>query len=202
MQKLKVIILAGGNSNRFGSPKPFLLFNRHTTFLEKIVNEYLEFGCIDIVLVINQNLSEIFCNTFSESFRSKIKVIYNSNSELGRFYSLKLGVSSDDSLDYSAEYYFIQNIDNPFTDSLTLQKLYDNRKDNAYVTPVFLNRGGHPILIPGIIIELIKKEKNINLNIKDFLSQFNKITVEIDSDKLLVNINTPDDYKKYFNQLA
>jgi len=198
MEKISVIILAGGSSSRFGVPKPFLLYDRNLTFLEKIVNVYRGFNCRDIILVLNQNHSEKYTSYFSEYFRSEIKVIYNSKTELGRFYSLKLGASSVS----DPEYCFIQNIDNPFTDSITLQNLYNSRKIDSYISPVYLNRGGHPVLISGIIIDMIKKEKNINLNIKDFLNRFNKITVDVENAKILANINTPGDYNDYFNKTA
>jgi CTP:molybdopterin cytidylyltransferase MocA len=196
MEKLSVIILAGGNSNRFGVPKPFLSFDKNFSFLEKIVNEYLKFECEEIIIVINQIYSEIFSNNFSELLKSKINVIYNNKTELGRFYSLKIGAASVSDSDYC----FIQNIDNPFTDQVTLQRLYDNRKGNAYISPVHLNRGGHPVLLPGLIIDMIKKETDINLNTKDFLSRFNKITVEVENDKILANINTPYDYEMFFKK--
>ncbi len=198
MEKLSVIILAGGNSSRFGKPKPFLLFDKCSSFLEKIVRVYLEFGCHNIIIVMNQNHSEILCRTFSELFRTLTKVVYNSKPELGRFYSLKLGADSV----LNSDYCFIQNIDNPFTDIDTLQKLYDNRKKDAYVSPVHLNIGGHPILMPCMIIDEIRKETNIDLNTKEFLNQFKKLIVNIDNDKILANINTPEDYEIYFNQFA
>ena len=52
----------------------FLSFDKNFSFLEKIVNEYLAFECEEIILVMNQNYSEIFNNNFSELFKSKIKV--------------------------------------------------------------------------------------------------------------------------------
>lgn len=198
MENLDVIILSGGNSSRFGAPKPFLAFDKNFSFLEKLVSVYQKFGCKKITLVLNQDHSEIFNNTFSGLFRSKIKVIYNSNTALGKFYSLKLGADSIS----NSSYCFIQNIDNPFTDNATLQKLYDNKREDSYISPVYLNRGGHPILLSRIIINMFKKETNINLNIKDFLERFNKITVDVDSDKILANINTLEDYEFYFNQHA
>lgn len=194
MQIVNAIILAGGNSNRFGSPKPFLLFDSKTTFLEKLVNVYLEFGCKKIILVINEEHIDTFYKTFPDSFTSKLIIILNSNTGYGRFYSLKKGVRSD----HNSDFCFIQNIDNPFTDTHTLKKLYDNRKENAFVTPVHLNRGGHPILLSGMILDIINKETNIDINFKDFLAQFDKITVDIENDKILANINTPADYEKFF----
>ena len=194
MGKTGVIILAGGNSSRFGTPKPFLPFDKTSTFLEKIVYVYKDFGCHDIILVLNQKYSEIFNNTFPENFRTELKIVYNSNPGLGRFYSLKLGADSV----RDTEFCFIQNIDNPFTDEYILKKLFENRNENSFVSPLYKNKGGHPVLIPGQIIEKIRDETDISLNTKDFLNRFNKIGVEVENDKILANINSPEDYKEYF----
>jgi molybdenum cofactor cytidylyltransferase len=195
---MNVVILSGGNSSRFGVPKPFLPFDPNITFLEKIVNVYLDFGCSNIVLVLNQKYSDQFSITFTDQFKSQLRIIYNDKSELGRFYSLKLGINAVTKSDFC----FIQNIDNPFTDIKIIEKLYNNRKEDAYIAPVYKKSGGHPILIPSMIFNLIKKETDISLNTKDFLNRFKKISVEIDNDKILANINTPEDYEIYFNQLA
>ena len=196
MVKTDVIILAGGISNRFGMPKPFLSFDSNSSFLEKIVSVYQEFGCCDVVLVMNQKHSPLFCSTIPELFRSKIKIIYNSRTELGRFYSIKLGVDSLTDSDYC----FIQNIDNPFTDTNILKLLFESREENSYVSPAHLNKGGHPILLPRMIISKIREEKNIERNTKEFLNQFNKINVGVKNDKVLANINTPEDYEIYFKK--
>ena len=198
MVNTDVIILAAGNSSRFGIPKLFLKMRNGLTFIETLVNIYLEFGCKDIILILNQNHSEDFTNTFPETFGSKIKIICNDKTELGRFYSLKLGAGAVSDCDYC----FIQNIDNPFTDTATLQKLYNSRKPDSYINPVYSDKGGHPVLIHRKILDCIRTETNISLNTKEFLNKFNKINVRTENDKILANINTPDDYKFYFEQSA
>ena len=194
MSKIYTIILAGGRSTRFGSPKPFLKFDGKLTFLEKLVDVYNEFGCENIVTVLNQSYYELFVRLYPESFRSKMNLVYNSKSELGRFYSLTLGSS----LVSDADYCFIQNIDNPFTDLVTLRKLYNSRRDDSYISPVNQNKGGHPILIPKLIIDKINKETDKDLNTKVFLNQFSKITVEVLNEKIFANINSHEDYADYF----
>jgi CTP:molybdopterin cytidylyltransferase MocA len=194
MESSGVIILAGGNSSRFGKPKPFLKLDSGLTFTEHLIVTYQQFGCKEIILVLNSNLSEVFENSFPETVKGKIKIVYNSKPDLGRFYSLKLGADAVSDSDY----FFIQNIDNPFTDLVILQKLYSNRKPYAFVSPFYTDRGGHPVLVPGIIIDMIRKEANIDLSLKEFLTQFKKIPVSIENDKILVNINTPDNYFEMF----
>lgn len=190
MDKKVAIILSGGNSTRFGKAKPFLKLDNGSTFIEYLVSTYKQFGCDEIILVLNNGLREEFAHTLPEAFRSEIRIVYNSNADLGRFYSLKLGANTVSNCDYC----FIQNIDNPFTDLETLQKLYAKRTPHAFISPVYEVKGGHPVLVPRMIIDMIRKETNITFNIKDFLNQFKKIAVNIENDKILANINTPDDY--------
>jgi CTP:molybdopterin cytidylyltransferase MocA len=76
--------------------------------------------------------------------------------------------------------------------------MYDSRKVDSYVSPYFGNKGGHPILIPKIIIEKIIHEPDLEINTKEFLSKFKKVCVEVSNDKVLANINTPLEYSQYF----
>ena len=50
------IILAGGKSTRMGFPKPWLKHNDNSSFVEKLVNTYSDWGCNRIVVVINDKL--------------------------------------------------------------------------------------------------------------------------------------------------
>jgi len=194
MDKPGVIILAGGYSSRFGIPKPFLKFSAAITFLEKLVYEYEKFSCDNIVLVLNSSLLNYYTESYSKEFRNKIKLVTNSKPELGRFYSIKLGIEKIEDADHC----FIQNIDNPFTDIETLALIYNCRKEDSYVSPYFGDKGGHPVLISKKIIESIKQETNLEINTKDFLCRFNKIKIEVPNNKILANINTSVEYSQFF----
>jgi len=194
MEKSAVIILAGGDSSRFGKPKPFLEFSKGMTFLEKLVIEYEKFSCDRIELVLNGRLMNSYFELYPNNFRDKLTVITNNSPEYGRFYSIKLAAEKLEDTDYC----FIQNIDNPFTNFETLSIMYNNRSADSYTVPCFGNKGGHPVLIPKMIIENIKQEPNIRINTKDFLRKFKKISVAVTNDKILVNINTPLDFSQYF----
>jgi CTP:molybdopterin cytidylyltransferase MocA len=190
-----VVILAGGKSERMNFPKPFLSYDAKRTFIEKIVDEYNRFGCREIIIVLNEDLNCSQWHEFLSILSKDTIIVYNKNSNLGRFYSLQLGIKALENNDYC----FIQNIDSPFIDSDLLKKLYDSKTNYGYVVPEYKDKGGHPILIGREVINSIKEEKNISFNLKEKLRQFNKKTIDSGSDKVLVNINTLEEYKILFN---
>ena len=56
--QFSAIILAGGNSTRMKFPKPWLKIDT-TTFLEKIIKTYQNFGIQKIILIINQKFLDV-----------------------------------------------------------------------------------------------------------------------------------------------
>lgn len=190
--KLPVIILAGGNSDRMNIPKLFLPFNSKITFIEKIVKGYIDFNCEEIIMVLKKNLLDSpIIKKLAKSY--DIKLILNEHQELGKFYSLSLGIS----ILRNQNYCFIQNVDNPFISVSLLKKMYSKRNIDSYVIPVFKEKAGHPVLIGKTIIERLKKEKNLNANLRDILHEYNRISFTVIDSKILANINSVEDYKKY-----
>jgi CTP:molybdopterin cytidylyltransferase MocA len=202
--KPAVVILAAGKSIRMGKPKPFLLFDQKSTFLEKVINVYKDFGIDKIILVVNDEVNQELMQKYPEVIKMCIMVI-NLNLDLGRFYSIKLG------LDYvhKNEPVFIQDVDNPFISIEILEKLLFQARTPAlpsgrpetdweYFVPQYQGKGGHPVLLADKVIKGIKECQFNDLNFKEFLKLFRKGIVKVDDSSILVNINTPDDYKKYF----
>lgn len=193
MGKFAAIILAGGASNRMKSHKAFLKFNDHLTFVEKIVKTYQDVGMEQIILVISPSSlhtdSEIILNSFSE----EITIIYNYYPERGRMYSLILGLSQLTANDSC----FIQNIDNPFVESRLLLKMQPVLKEASFVSPTFNGKGGHPVLLSPSICKFIVNMQDEAGTLKDILSKFKRISIPY-NESVLVNINTPMDYKNYF----
>lgn len=192
-KKLPVVILAGGNSDRMNIPKVFLPFNIKKSFIEKIVKEYFEFNCNEIIIVLNKNFSDNpIIKILVKSY--DIKLILNEHQELGKFYSLSLGIS----ILRNQSFCFIQNVDNPFISVSILTKMYNRKNLHSYVTPVYKGKAGHPVLIGKTIIERLKAEKNLDANLRDILHEYNRVTISGINSKILANINSVEDYKKYF----
>ncbi len=189
-----VIILAGGKSERMVFPKPYLLFEGQT-FLNKIVEEYYSAGITSIYVVLNDNFCKGEWEKYIFQVKSHAEIIKNPNPELGRFHSLKLGIEK--MLDF--EYCFIQNIDNPFVNKALINSLMDNVNPEGYTSPVFMGKFGHPVIISKNIIQHLNNLPDGDVNLKNILSGFPRLGVQVNNDNILININTAEDYERCIN---
>lgn len=192
-ENVSVIILSAGFSSRMKQAKFSLIYDKQKIFLEKIIDEYLNFGCKEIVVVMNKEGIKLK-EKLQLIFPKNVKFIQNNHPEYERFYSLQLGIKSSG----NCENIFIQSIDNPFVTQNLLSLLIQNKNDADYIIPSYNNKGGHPILISKKIINSIKKEDNYNIILKDFLRNFTKFHVKTNDEKILLNINTMDIYNDLF----
>lgn len=190
-KKCSAIILAAGLSQRMGYPKPFLLFDKikKVTFIEQIFNVFENFGCPEIVIVHNSSNIET-----GKKLTPQAIIAENTNPEEGRFNSIKLALNKIKNTDFV----FLHNIDNPFVKKVLLEKLWQNRSENGYISPKYNQKGGHPILLSKKIITEIQSKTTKNLNLKQFLQPFDRQIVLINDKSILININTIEEYQKYF----
>jgi CTP:molybdopterin cytidylyltransferase MocA len=185
-----VVILAAGISERMKTLKALLPFDEHNTFIGKIISTYHNWGCIEIVVVTNEKSVELFKRSVPEI--RNVGLVINDHLEFERFYSVKLGLGAI----HTSEYCFIQNIDNPFIDSQILDLIYEKRSNVKYVSPVFKNKGGHPVLLNrGNMIRICNWSEN-STNFKNVLNTMECVNVEMPDDRVLININSPEEYNK------
>ncbi len=192
-EQLPVIILAAGLSGRMGFPKPFLKCDEKSTFLEKIIAEYLSFGSREIIVVIND---EGYCRVKNEmpQIEQFAKIVVNRKPEKGRFRSVKLGLTAI----VKIQPCFIQNIDNPFVNISLLAGMSEHTEPHSYVVPVYEGNGGHPILISNEIGKFILSQGERDYDLREILKKFNRIEYKTDDRNVLININTMKDYKRIF----
>jgi CTP:molybdopterin cytidylyltransferase MocA len=191
-----VVILAAGKSGRMHSPKALLPYDTHFTFIGKIIELYFRWGCTEIVAVVNKETAGLMRKL--DAVPPFASVLINDQLEYERFYSAKLGVQSLK----KSEFCFVQNVDNPFIDAAILNVLYKNRSPEAFVSPVFQNKGGHPVLLNRKNILSICNWPSDSANFKEVLNTMESRTVEMPDDRVLININSPEDYKRFFNVSA
>jgi len=196
-KNISALILAAGKSERMNFPKPLLKFTESKTFIEKIVEEFILFNVKEIVIVTNSIIYNdlIKLKIIKENF-NLIKIIVNTKLELGRFYSVKLGIS--EILKSNTNYTFLHNCDNPFVNQEVLKKLYEFKNKNNYIIPFFENKGGHPILIPTKVLKkLFICDDNSMLNKE--LSKFSSKNLEINDNNILININNVETYNLFID---
>ena len=183
------VILSAGSSARMGTHKALLKFDSQKTFIQKITDTYLLAGIDQVIVVANSELFKLINNS-SLTLSEKLLLVINDRPELGRFYSLQNGVS----LVPKGNSCFFQNIDNPFTTEKLLRELIIHKDEADVILPAFQNKTGHPVLInPSVVLE-INSLRDYEVRIDEFLNQFTGKEIESPDPKILLNINSPDDY--------
>lgn len=191
--QLPVIILAAGMSDRMGFPKPFLKWDKHTTFIEKIISEYSSFEAGQIIVILNKE-GYRHIQTELPYLAEYCEIVINNSTERGRFSSIKLGIEK---LPGNVPCY-IQNVDNPFVTAGLLDMMDDHAEPGSYVVPVFNGKGGHPVLIGQKVVDEIFALDYNDRDMKELLKKYKRIEVESSDVNILANINSVDEYNKYF----
>jgi len=189
-----VVIPAAGYSDRMGMPKLLLPFGHHT-FCEEIFMRYHLAGARKIVFVINQPLLSP-CLKLFPNHTNKPDFIINKTPLMGRYKSIMIGLSCiPDNLPC-----FLQNSDNPLVNESVLIKLLSESNPDYTAIPVFKNRNGHPVLIGTNIIKNLLKCTMPDANLRIELQKYNTKKIEVSTADILLNINTPEDYKEIFGR--
>ncbi|MBI9053150.1 MAG: NTP transferase domain-containing protein [Bacteroidales bacterium] len=194
LKEFSAIVLAAGESSRMGFPKLSLRYNENEIFIEHIVEEFGEFGCREIIIVVN-NQGKKYLIENDIQFPENIKIVVNTHTNWHRFYSLKVGAKSL-SKECST---FIHNVDNPFVNVKVLESLVSYSAKGDYVNPSYNEKGGHPFLLSQNIINDIRSSQEDKLHLKEFLNQYSREKVQVNDEKILVNINTKEEYEMYFS---
>jgi CTP:molybdopterin cytidylyltransferase MocA len=93
---------------------------------------------------------------------------------------------------------FIQNVDNPFVDVALIGNMLEVSEKGDYVVPVYKGRGGHPVLVDKTIIRAIEHLDDHQHNLRDLLTEYNRITVSVGNERVLCNVNDVGEYKRWF----
>lgn len=190
-KKYSAIILAAGHSTRMRQPKLNLPFGRNQTFVSHLVETYANFGCSEIIVVVNPKTEHLLQEQIPKL--PQIVSVINPHPEWPKFHSLQLAIEAMTTLQPT----FVQNVDNPFVDNQTLQTLTIELHKGDYIVPTFNNRGGHPFLVTKAVLQKIQQTKDTQTHLKHFLQTFHTIRVPIDNPNILANINSKKDFEQY-----
>ncbi len=197
LKEYAVLILAAGFSGRMGIPKLSLPFDENRNFATKIIHTYRSAGCKNIALVVNRQGQELLNEQKTLSAGSNISVVLNAYPERERFFSLQTGLKTFQ----TGTPVFIQNIDNPFVESTLLYKLANALKPGTFVVPRYNGHGGHPVLLSSKIVHDLTTFPDYRQNLRDFLQKYPKISCPVEDEKIFVNINSPEEYRKFFGKM-
>jgi molybdenum cofactor cytidylyltransferase len=124
MANIGAVILAAGESSRFGQPKQLIRF-RGQTLLRRVVDEAIRAGCAPIVVVIGSDREKISAELISDD----VVLVANENWKLGIGSSIRAGVralieeNSGQVTDDEISAIVLLVCDQPFVDSGVIRSL-------------------------------------------------------------------------------
>ena len=131
-----VIILAAGQSTRFGTSKMSYKLNNYGTILQNTINQYLMVFS-NVTVVIND------CLVIDEALKTLgVNLVVNENPEQGMSQSLRLGIQSQT----RARSWLIALGDMPYVSLTSLKKISTYSEPESIVVPSYKKRQGHPVL--------------------------------------------------------
>lgn len=189
MNEFSVIILSAGSSQRMGSSKARLPFNKDLTFLDQLIAQYSKAGLANIHVVSQEER-----RAYIPKEKVSIHWIQNMETEKGRAWSIYRSLRQVN----ATIPVFIQNIDNPFTDKKLIKSMCLEYQSGQMLIPVIKDRKGHPIILPPQVIEYIQKKNFESFDFKDSIQKFPARYMPWEDERILANINTLQDYHHWF----
>ena len=171
-----------------GGDKALLSIREGVTFAGHLVNCFGAYSCKPVILVVNEKFDNL-------RFQSeKVITVVNHTLEKGRSWSVLLGLKQVP----AGSACFIQNVDNPFLDPLLLDRLIESVPHDGYAVPVYQGQGGHPILLGTKAVDFFRRMAELP-DFREVLQQMTRTEVDFPDERILWNINTPDDYKQFLH---
>lgn len=199
IRQMEAIILAAGYSSRAANFKMILKLGE-LTILEHTLSKFEEV-CNKVIIVggyqckkIKEVVSQI---RERNKYSMEIKIVLNEHFDQGMFSSIQRGCR-----EVQSPTFFITPGDCPVVNKKTIQELAI-QKDHV-VIPSYLFKGGHPIkLTKEVKMKILEAEEHSNL--RQELQEYDKCFVNVEDPGILMDIDTPEDYKKvmkYFEELG
>ena len=191
-----IIILISGNSKRMGQEKALLPFSENKSFVCQLIQTYLKLQKSNIFVLVNPK-NENSIKQVCYKFKDQLTFVTNTEAEKGRHWSIITGLKQIE----KGRAVFIQNIDNPFTSINILQAMLKDYRADSFLVPQFKGKNGHPLLLGSALVEEMKRDENSIVDLKSFLNKHEKRSLITQEETILANINTPEEYKKWFPNL-
>ncbi len=210
---ISAIVLAGGLSKRMGQPKPLLPFGKRT-LIEHIVHQLFKTGLREIFVITGHEGDSV-----SHVVKGlPVHVVHNFTYESGGMLSsVKIGIRAvslggtgdkNDAGRGSSECKaaLICLGDQPAIEKVVVERLveaFNAGSGDKILVPSFEKKGGHPIMVPAAFFSTI-----VNLppegSLRDVIGNSGRPVeyVDVDTDSVLHDINTPEEYERELDRLG
>jgi molybdenum cofactor cytidylyltransferase len=183
------VILAAGSSSRAGTFKPALEIG-DMSILRRCIDGMYDL-CDRIIVVGGHESARL--RSMVEGI-AKVDCIENPFSERGMFTSVKAGLTQ-----VHGYRCFVLPVDIPLVPPRVYRQLLSVEAD--VVIPSFHGRNGHPACLSRDILPRILGEPDES-SLRDTLRSIGFRTVEVDAEEILLDIDTPEDYRRAQHRFA
>ncbi len=193
---VSAILLAAGKSERVGQNKLLLPFGGRTV-LQRTLDNLLASRAGEITVVLGSRAQEIN-DTIGDR---RVTVVLNPNYARGMSTSLITGLGM---VSQGARFILVALGDQPLITTHIYNRLIEAAlaTDKGMVVPTYKGERGNPILVStGYRADLLKQSGD--LGGRELLKAYpgDVLEVPVDSDAILVNINTKEEYEKRLKAL-
>jgi len=197
---ISAIILAAGQSKRMGEPKMLLPWG-NVTVIERVITVFAQAGIEDILVITGAALEQVDDIVLSCAIRYPVRSIYNDRYASGEMLSsIQCGLRN--LIDRGIGTALIGLGDQPQVQERSVKLIVDlyARTKSPLVVPSYQMRRGHPWLVAQSLWDEILSLPE-DQSPRDFLNKHaGKIQyADTDSPDILADLDTPEDYRKYFS---
>lgn len=173
---ISCLLLAAGQSQRFGSPKALAAIQQKT-IIQRLQENIITSQIDELVIVLGAHASGIEPYILNHK---KVKVVYNKDHNFGQTSSFITGLKKTHPLSRGI---MLLPVDYPWVKGATLNALQEQfyRQPGKIIIPVFKNKKGHPPVFP---IRL--KDQFLGL---DFSQGINSVWHERQEEVVLFNVD-------------
>jgi len=190
---ISAIVLAAGESKRMGRTKQLLEWGGRT-ILQRVLENLGRSRVDEVILVLGHEATKIIQKVDTR----KVKVVINKNYKAGMISSIQQGLIN---LNDGAEAFFIVLADQPAIGPEIIDRLIDEFKraipKKSIILPGYRGRRGHPALFSAKYRQEALRITG-DVGFRQVLEEHPEeiLTVEMETDSILQDIDTPEDYRK------
>ena len=185
MNNTGILILAAGNSSRFGSAKQLVHYN-NKTLIQHVIDEAVLAGANPVIVVTGARADEISKNIGTE----EVQIVFNDHWQQGMAGSIVTGIKA--AINYKMDKIIITVSDQPFVSSSLFKKLFQTQEETGQpiVACAYAGTVGTPVLFTQIYFDALLSlegeqgaKKILNANKQDIaIVDFPEGYIDIDTE--------------------
>ena len=191
---ISLIVLAAGKSTRMKENKLVLNVDGET-LIERVVNTAIRSNADEVVVVLGYEAEKIR----EKIARLRCKIVVNNRYEKGQSGSVKVGLSA---ISPEAEAMMVFPADVALIDAPSINRVIDEYSGtkSRIVIASHQHQSGHPILLDRTLFPEVSEIDEDTFGLKAVINRHRAQVkyVDVGSDNVLIDIDTQEEFNKYF----